>query len=316
VKTKIHIVSWRETLTHIAQKYGTTVSAIAAANSLANPSLIYPGQRLIIPGKESSPITVILEPGEVLQGQTLVVRVPLTQALAVRGSFDGRALTFTKDEGHHWALAGIGAWSSVGPHSLELMVTKPEGITEGVFRTVPVLKTTFPVDRIYLPPGTRELLDPVLVTQERERLNLLMKDLTDTKFWEGLFVVPTEGEISLAFGSRISYNGGPVTSYHSGVDFATPEGSSVVAANNGKVILAEELTVRGGTVFLDHGLGVFSGYFHLSQILVEEGQEVAKGELIGKVGSTGLSSGPHLHWEIRVGGVFVSLLEWTGRLMP
>ncbi len=314
--TTVYTVQRGDTLYAIASRYGTTVPAIAAANGLTNPDLIYPGQRLIIPGMESSPIAVLLEPTEVLQSQTLVIKIPLNEAMTVKGSFDGRTLTFAKDKSHHWALVGIDAWSNVGPHSLELVVTKPEGIIERISRMVTVLKATFPTNRIDLPPEASELLDPALVSQERERLNLVMKDSSERKLWEGLFVVPTEGQISLPFGRGVSYNGGPVTSYHTGVDFAAPEGSLVLAANNGRVVLAEELTVRGGTVFLDHGLGVFSGYFHLSEILVEEGQEIAKGKLIGKVGNTGLSSGPHLHWGIRVGGVYVSPLEWTWRLMP
>jgi murein DD-endopeptidase MepM/ murein hydrolase activator NlpD len=87
----------------------------------------------------------------------------------------------------------------------------------------------------------------------------------------------------------------------------------VVAAAAGVVALAEPLAVRGNAVIIDHGAGVLSGYYHLDRIVVNAGQTVAQGELIGEVGSTGLSTGSHLHWELRVGGVAVLPSEWVER---
>jgi murein DD-endopeptidase MepM/ murein hydrolase activator NlpD len=81
----------------------------------------------------------------------------------------------------------------------------------------------------------------------------------------------------------------------------------------GVVVMAESLQVRGNTVWVDHGLGVYSGYFHLSEIAVEVGQTVEPGQQLGLVGSTGLSTGPHIHWEIRIHGIAVEPLEWTER---
>ena len=80
--------------------------------------------------------------------------------------------------------------------------------------------------------------------------------------------------------------------------------------------LAEPLTVRGNAVIIDHGLGVHSGYYHLSEISVQEGQQVKKGDVVGKVGDTGLATGPHLHWEIRVNGINVDPAQWTWQLIP
>ncbi|MFQ6000830.1 MAG: M23 family metallopeptidase, partial [Anaerolineae bacterium] len=86
--------------------------------------------------------------------------------------------------------------------------------------------------------------------------------------------------------------------------------------NSGRIALAEELTVRGKTVIIDHGLGVHTGYFHLSEIAVVPGQEVERGTLIGYVGSTGLATGAHLHWEMRIGEIGVDPTEWTARAIP
>jgi len=122
--------------------------------------------------------------------------------------------------------------------------------------------------------------------------------------------------VTSPFGERRSYNGGPVSSYHDGVDFGAPEGTPVYAPAAGIVVLAEPLTVRGYAVIIDHGLGIFTGYWHLSDILVEAGQQVKKGDLIAAVGNTGLSTGSHLHWELRVGGIAVDPLQWVEQEMP
>jgi murein DD-endopeptidase MepM/ murein hydrolase activator NlpD len=100
------------------------------------------------------------------------------------------------------------------------------------------------------------------------------------------------------------------------VDISGEAGAPVIAAASGRVALAAPLRVRGNAVILDHGLGVYSAYYHLSQILVQEGQQVAQGELIGLLGNTGLSTGAHLHWEMSVGGVLVDAPEWTTRQIP
>jgi len=124
------------------------------------------------------------------------------------------------------------------------------------------------------------------------------------------FQRPCVGSISAYFGARRSYNGGPYTSYHSGVDFRAPGGTPVYAPAAGTVVLAEPLALWGNGVVIDHGWGVLTGYGHLSTIEVQVGQQVMQGELVGKVGNTGLSTGAHLHWEVWVGETSVNGLQW------
>jgi murein DD-endopeptidase MepM/ murein hydrolase activator NlpD len=100
------------------------------------------------------------------------------------------------------------------------------------------------------------------------------------------------------------------------MDIAANMGDPVQAANRGRVALAEALKVRGNAVIIDHGLGVYSCYYHLSEIRVQKGQMIEKGQVIGLVGSTGLSTGPHLHWEMRVTGNPVNPIQWTQRAIP
>ncbi|MFT5194668.1 MAG: murein DD-endopeptidase MepM/ murein hydrolase activator NlpD, partial [Candidatus Promineifilaceae bacterium] len=112
------------------------------------------------------------------------------------------------------------------------------------------------------------------------------------------------------YGARRSYNGGPYASYHEGLDFAAYRGSNVYAPAAGVIALAETLYVRGGAVIIDHGIGVYTGFYHLDSIAVTAGSAVQQGDLIGTVGSTGLSTGPHLHWDLLVNGIWIDPFEW------
>jgi len=105
-------------------------------------------------------------------------------------------------------------------------------------------------------------------------------------------------------------------SHHSGLDLASPEGTPIHATNDGTVVLARELPISGNVVAIDHGDGVVSLYFHQSKILVHDGESVKRGDIIGRVGTTGLSTGPHLHWEMRVDGVPTNPLAWVGHTFP
>jgi murein DD-endopeptidase MepM/ murein hydrolase activator NlpD len=116
--------------------------------------------------------------------------------------------------------------------------------------------------------------------------------------------------ISSPFGGGRSYNGGPVTSHHSGTDFAAPEGVPVHASARGRVAWTGYLATRGESVMIDHGLGVFTGYHHMSQINVVEGHFVERGDVVGLNGATGLATGPHLHWELIIRGVNVDPVFW------
>ncbi|MCA9479450.1 MAG: M23 family metallopeptidase, partial [Nitrospira sp.] len=128
--------------------------------------------------------------------------------------------------------------------------------------------------------------------------------------WNGPFLEPVNGKITGVFGSRRIINGQPRRP-HSGEDIAAPKGTPVLAINSGTVSLAVDHFFSGKGVVLDHGLGVFSMYFHLSEINVQNGQPVQKGEAIGKVGASGRATGPHLHWGVRVNGSRVNPFALT-----
>ncbi len=309
-----------DTLSAIALRFGTTVAALAQANGLSNPNLIYVGQRLLIPALSlalPAPLTAVeLSPPQVPQGGTLVIKVRSKEMVDLKGRLGDQTLKFVPGEGYYWALVGFPPWSPAGAHLWSILATDSQGRTVEASGAVVVRMADFPTQYIDLPPDRESLLDPDLVQAEWARVSALLAQVTPVKSWQGPFQVPVSGEVSSVFGARRAYDGGPVADYHMGIDYAADEGVPVVAANSGRVALAEALTVRGNTVLIDHGLGVYSGYFHLSQLAVTAGEEVQRGQLIGYVGSTGLATGAHLHWEMRINVIGVDPVEWTRRVIP
>jgi murein DD-endopeptidase MepM/ murein hydrolase activator NlpD len=133
-----------------------------------------------------------------------------------------------------------------------------------------------------------------------------------------VFRAPLAGTLTVTapFGQRRAYNDGPVDSFHAGLDLRAARGTPVLAAAAGRVVLATRLQVRGNCIIIDHGMGVYTMYAHLSAFRVAQGATVKAGQVLGLSGNTGLSTAAHLHWEMHVSGPAVSALEWTQRVLP
>jgi murein DD-endopeptidase MepM/ murein hydrolase activator NlpD len=320
-QTVVHVVQAGETLARIALRYGVTAWSIAQANDLSNPNVIHVGQRLVIPGLAQSALIepfagLLFEPAVAVQGETVAVHVSTARDVTLSGSFDGRPVRFFGSGGTYWALIGVHALAAPGPYPLELTAADAGGNVR-ITQMLQVTAGSYATDYITLPPEKGGLLDPDLLELEREKLAAVFGGYRSEKLWDGPFGFPVENpRITSPFGSRRSYNGGPATGYHAGTDFGGSEGVPVFAPAAGVVALAEPLTVRGNAVVVDHGLGVFSGYWHLSEIAVEVGQPVVPGSLLGAMGTTGLSTGAHLHWELRIGGIPVDPMQWTEQAFP
>ena len=168
----------------------------------------------------------------------------------------------------------------------------------------------FSVERLTLPKPMVDL-EPeteARVTAEAARLRTLYATVSPERFWHGRFTRPVAGGgAGQGFGSRRIINGSPRMP-HSGVDFAAERGARVVAANRGRVALAGDFFFAGRFVVLDHGLGLYTLYFHLDRVDVAEGVVVARGEPIGVAGATGRATGPHLHWGAQLGSARVDPL--------
>ncbi|WP_414588948.1 M23 family metallopeptidase [Scytonema sp. PCC 10023] len=181
--------------------------------------------------------------------------------------------------------------------------------------SVQVRNRKFPVQRINLPPGKAG----VQATEyELKRATEFKAIKTPEKFWDGPFIAPNKGRVSTIYGVRRYYNGKFADDYyHRGIDYAGGAGSPVVAPAAGRVALVGKVSqgfrVHGNVVGIDHGQGVASIFMHLSRINVKEGDFVKPGELIGAVGSTGASTGPHLHWGLYVNGKSVDPVPWRNQ---
>jgi murein DD-endopeptidase MepM/ murein hydrolase activator NlpD len=138
------------------------------------------------------------------------------------------------------------------------------------------------------------------IEREAEIIRVIFSMVTPDWLGDGPFIRPYSGPITAYFGDQRLYNNQRL-SFHSGVDLAASRGDEVVAANSGQVALASDFYFSGKIVILDHGLGLFTTYHHLDRLTVRRGQRVKKGETIGLAGSSGLSTGPHLHWSARIG---------------
>jgi murein DD-endopeptidase MepM/ murein hydrolase activator NlpD len=172
-----------------------------------------------------------------------------------------------------------------------------------------VVKKEYPIQRLTLPKDMVELSPENEARVERERLAMAaIWPNEGPRVWSGKFLNPLEGEIVTQFGVRRIINKIPKSS-HSGVDVSGDEGAPVRAPGSGVAVLIDEQFYSGKSVVLDHGEGIYTMFFHLSRIMVASGQEVKKGDVIGLVGSTGRSTGPHLHWGVRLQGARVNPQE-------
>lgn len=181
--------------------------------------------------------------------------------------------------------------------------------------SVKVRDRKFPVQRITLPPGKAGV---DATEYELKRVKELKALQTPEKYWSSAFLAPNAGRTSTKYGVRRYYNGEFAKDYyHRGQDYAGGEGSRVIAPAAGRVALvgtvSQGFRVHGNVVGIDHGQGVVSIFMHLSRINVKEGDFVQAGQKIGAVGSTGASTGPHLHWGLYVNGQSVDPLPWKAQ---
>jgi murein DD-endopeptidase MepM/ murein hydrolase activator NlpD len=310
-----------DTPSRIALRYSISPWTLAAENDPTRLKLIYPGQDLIVPGEGTGPLpapfkVIEVQPLPVPQGTTMVVAVYTTEPVNLRGRLFDQDVYFAEEGGVYYGLVGVHVFTEPGMYELTLTAQDGAGHETSLTTEVIVTAGRFGYERIDLPADRASLLDPAVVAADRERLDTIRYAFTTDRHWTTPFQRPCVGTISAYYGTHRAYNDGPYTSYHTGVDFRAPGGSPVYAPAAGTVVMAEPLTVRGNVIFIDHGWGVLTGYWHLSSFEVAVGQYVEQGELIARVGNTGLSTGAHLHWEMWIGGISVDGLQWLEGTFP
>lgn len=231
------------------------------------------------------------------QGETIRLEIKGTdEKFSLR--FDGTICPVYLVGSSKVALIGIPADFPTGSHELELT----RGSLEWK-RLIRVKPTRYPRQKIVFPPEKTPLLK-LDITEERKIIRDALKMESEKRFWNGVFIVPLDGEITSPYGARRN------KSYHRGIDISAKRGTIIRAPAGGKVTVAKDFPIHGKTVVLDHGQGVSTVYCHLDTIFVEEGKLVKKSSPLGKVGSTGLCTASHLHWGLYIHGVPVDPSEW------
>lgn len=246
---------------------------------------------------------IVLEPKKAGPGDILTVTVK-NAAGPVEGTFNGKKLYFNEAKSSMKAVLAIDLFSEPGPYKLHIAAGG-----KNIVRTVTISPKKYPVQRLTLPEDMVVLSPENEARVERElKIMAALWPVDSLRRWNGGFIDPLPGrEIGTPFGVRRFINKIPKNP-HSGVDVSADEGEPVLAPNDGVVALVDEQFFSGRSIVIDHGQGIYTMFFHLSQIGVVHGQAVMKGDVIGNVGSTGRSSGPHLHWGVRIQGARVDPL--------
>ena len=250
-------------------------------------------------------LSVTWHPAQPRVGDAAILQLRgASEAATVEGTVDGRPVVFFPYAGGHGALVGFDLEVKPGTKPWQLAVLEAGRDPRTANGTVQLRARSFPVQKLSLPPGMVDL-DPETerrAVAEGERLQALYRTVTPERLWRGAFTRPVGGaEPGTGFGSRRIINGKPRMP-HGGADYAAPTGTPVVAVNSGRVALVGDFFFPGRLVAIDHGLGLYSLYFHLDSAAVSQGDPVERGQTIGTVGATGRATGPHLHFGVHVAG--------------
>ena len=279
--------------------------------------------------------SISISPLPLLQGDTLTIEITTRIPLNLSGNVDGKELIFfSNDNTNYFAFAGIHAMAPIGIINLTVSGSSDSETLFTNSQNLLLVAGNFDSDpNLNVAP---EMIDPSITGPELEKITAITSVFTPEKYWDGVFLSPDtdyaleianydeKKEITSFFGTRRTYNADPTITFHTGVDFGGGVGLPIVATAAGKVVFAGALDVRGNATIIDHGLGVYSAYYHQNEIFVKTGDMVQKGQQIGKVGNSGrvdraneyAGAGAHLHWEIWVNGTQVDPLEWINSGHP
>jgi murein DD-endopeptidase MepM/ murein hydrolase activator NlpD len=270
------------------------------------------------PAAGPPPVAVTLTPASPRPGDVVLLRATGVPADG-EASWGDRPVPLFPLGAARAALVGLDLDTRPGPVAWRLVRRRAGGgavvLARGV---VTVRPRSFATQHLTLPPGQVDLDAETLarVQAEQTALRAALADWTGERLWHGPFRVPVEeGRPTGGFGLRRVLNNQP-RSPHAGFDWAAPAGTPVAAVNAGRVALVAEHFFAGRLVVLDHGLGLFSLYFHLEETRVGPGQRVTGGQVVGTVGATGRATGPHLHLGVVLGGARVDPESLLGLRPP
>ncbi len=307
-----------DTIARLAVRYGQDPGIIATLNGGEPASRLFPGEPVYVPA-DAAPaqtplyfgaVTGVQVSPSVIQGRTGHIYVETARPLAVSATWIGQPVVFSPihpDGLRQFALLPVDALQEPGTYDLVLSYTTARGTQVSRTWQIQVEAGDYESQDIVVSDDKAAEMTPDAINAERDKVVNAWSQVSPVLQWQGTFLRPIDPQYPTTspFGTRRAYSVADIGNFHAGQDFGAPEGVLVTAPAAGTVAFAERVTVRGNAVILDHGRGIFTGYWHLSEIKVQVGQQLAAGDVIGIVGNTGLSTGAHLHWEMRVNGVAV-----------
>lgn len=324
-----------ESLLEASVKNNSNPWTLAEINGLHGTWDGLPGDTLFSPGESNGAVTSGLPSAfisaeirdlPIKQGGTGLIKVVTQPDVKLGGILVDKPLYFFPNEdGSQVSLQGVHALLEPGVYPLRLDATLPDGSVQSYEQLILIISGNYLTGESL--PVDPSLIDPAVTDPEQKQLESITITTapTPTRFWQGQFLSPAiayaeSTYFTSRYGTRRVYLGQgtdlKVNWWHTGVDFGGGDGLAITAPAAGQVIFAGPLTVRGNATILDHGWGVYSGFWHQSAIQVQVGQTVQQGDVIGLVGGTGRVTGAHLHWELWVNGVQVDPLDWLNQPYP
>ncbi len=306
-----------DTLFEEAVRDNTSYWETVFINNVDDPWMILPNETAITPQTTS----------EITESAIEFVGLPLTQGKSatlnvesetsdIVGSIGNAKLNFFPNNSRQSSIFGIHAMLPPGLYPFHLEYKNSVNQNVVIDQLILIQKGFYPQDPpLQVDPST---LDVALTKPEDDLIFEVVSPFTSEKYWTSVFNYPVDEPVWINswFGNRRSYNDQPYNRFHTGVDFGVSANLNIYAPADGKVVFTDSLLTRGNATIINHGLGVYSGFWHQAEILVEEGQVVKAGDLIGIIGNTGRSTGPHLHWELLVSGIQVDPLPWLETIYP
>lgn len=317
-----------ESLLELAIKQSSDPWTLASVNKISGTWDALPGDILYSPGDNgegsatglpSAFVSATIEPLPLVQGSTETIQVRPQEGASLSGTLVDKPLHFFPVNGDQVALQGVHALLEPGVYPLRIEAALADGSNQSFEQMVLVTSGNYYSEVLSVPPET---IDPAVSERENQQIISITSPSTPMQFWTGIFSSPAiyPDQFTSRFGVRRTYHGiGTdlvVEGFHAGLDFAGGEGLQIFAPAPGRIVFAAPLTVRGNATIIDHGWGVYSGIWHQSEILVNVGDVVEQGQVIGLVGGTGRVTGAHLHWEIWVNGVQVNPMDWLNQAYP
>ena len=243
------------------------------------------------------------------QGKTIKIVIPRTQESHIDGTYQGEKIIFSYNKTDFTGYIGINRSAPIGKNDLNISLFTPGQGTKNYIVPIEIKANKFTTKSFKLAKNTAKLFNETLINNTWNLINQAKSTPETEQLWTSSFMVPTKGKVTLGFGDKLYINK-KYSGSHFGLDYANKTGTEIYATNDGIVKMSSMTDSYGNTIVIDHGLNVYSMYLHLDKLLVTPGQLVKKGELIGKMGSTGLSTGSHLHFTMFVGNQIVDPQEW------